>query len=111
MNRVKYILRTVFFVLAIGLIVHLNRKTDNNTESIVEFKLKIIEKVRADSLANQERVKLLIDETTKFVDDSAHVKNGMRYLLGLLILWGATELVYIIFSKRTNSGSENSRVF
>lgn len=98
-------MRTVFLVSAIGLIVHLNRKTDDNTQSIVEFKLRMAEKIQKDSLDNKGKAEMLINETTRFVDDSAHVKSGMRYLLSLLILWGATELSFIIFSRRVKGAS------
>jgi hypothetical protein len=101
MNWWKYSLRSIFFIAAVAMLIQLNRKTDNNTESIVEFKLKMIEKVRIDSLNNKQKADLLIKETTKFIDNSSHVKKGFQNLLVLLIVWGFFELVF--FLKLTKS--------
>lgn len=98
-----YSLRAVFFIAVVILLVHLNKKADNNTESIVEFKLKMIEKVRTDSLNNKQKADLLIKETTKFIDNSSHVKKGFQNLLVLLIVWGVFEVV--IFLRRPKGRS------
>lgn len=100
MNWARYVFRIVFFLLTVLLLVFLNRKTDDNTKSIVEFKLKMIEKIRTDSLDSKDKLDLLVDETTKFVDGSSHVREGIHYLVGLLTLWGAIELGFLIREKR-----------
>lgn len=100
MNRTKYIFRVIFILLTVFLLVYLNRKTDNNTESIAEFKLKMIEKIRTDSLDSKHKLDLLLNETTKFVDDSSHVRKGMLYLMRLLGLWVVIEGVFLVLEKR-----------
>ncbi len=105
MNRTKYILRVLLLLLTVYLLVDLNRKTNDNMESIAEFKFKTIEKLRTDSLDAKHKLDLLVNETTKFVDHSAHVREGIRYLMGLLVLWAFVEMGFMILEKR-NSGRE-----
>jgi regulatory protein YycI of two-component signal transduction system YycFG len=100
MNRTKYIIRIIFVLLTVFLLIYLNRKTDNNTESIAEFKLKMIEKIRTDSLDSKNKLDLLVNETTKFVDDSSHVREGIHYLMRMLGLWVVIELVFLLLEKR-----------
>jgi regulatory protein YycI of two-component signal transduction system YycFG len=100
MNRTRWVFRAIFLLLTILLLIFLNRKTDDNTKTIVEFKLKMIDKIRTDSLDSKHKLELLINETTKFVDDSSHVREGIHYLVGLLTLWGAIELGFLIMEKR-----------
>lgn len=100
MNRAKYIFRIVFFLLAVLLLIHLNRKTDDNVGSIAEFKFKMIEKLRTDSLDSKQKLDLLVNETTKFANDSSQVKQGVHYLMRLLGLLVAVELVFLILEKR-----------
>lgn len=100
MNRARYIIRTVFFLLTVVLLVSLNRKTDDNAKSIVEFKLKMVEKIRKDSLDAKHKLDLLMDETTKFIDDSSHVKEGIQYLVGLLTMWAVIELGFVVRENR-----------
>jgi hypothetical protein len=96
MKWLTYSLRAVFFIATVVMLVHLNEKADNNTESIVEFKLKMIEKVRTDSLNNKQKADLLVKETTKFIDNSSHVKKGFQNLIVLLIVWGLFEVVIFL---------------
>ena len=105
MNRARYIFRAVFFLLTVLLLVSLSRKTDDNTRTIAEFKFKMIEKVLTDSLNSKHKLELLLNETTKFIDDSSHVREGIRYLMGLLGLLVAIELGFLILEKR-NSGRQ-----
>lgn len=100
MNRVKYLFRVIFFLLTVLMLVQLNRKTDANTETIVEFKFKMLEKIRTDSLDSKGKVDMLVDETTKFVDDSVHIKKGIHYLIGLLTIWVIVEVGFYIRSNR-----------
>jgi len=60
----------------------------------------MIEKIRTDSLDSKDKVDLLVDETTKFIDGSSRVREGIHYLVGLLTLWGAVELGFLIREKR-----------
>jgi hypothetical protein len=106
MKRAKYIFRAVFFVLAVLLLIDLNRKTDNNVQTIADFKFKTIEKLRTDSLDAKHKADLLLKETTKFIDNSSHVRNGIHYLLALLGLWVAVELGFLIVEKRNYTGQE-----
>ena len=112
MNRARYIIRAVFFLLTVFLLASLNGKTDDNTKSIVEFKLKMVEKLRTDSLDSKHKLDLLVDETTKFIDDSSHVREGIHYLVGLLTMWGAIELAFLIRENR-NYGRQklNRQIF
>lgn len=106
MNRARSIFRAVFFLLTVFLLVSLNKKTDDNTKTIVEFKLRMIEKITTDSLDSKHKLDLIIDETTKFIDGSSHVREGIHYLVGLLTLWGVIELGLVIFEKRTYDRQE-----
>ena len=106
MNRTRYIFRVVFFLLTILLLVSLNRKTDDNTRTIAEFKFKMIEKIRTDSLDSKHKLDLLLNETTKFIDDSSHVREGIHYLVGLVGLWVAIELGFLILEKRNYGRQE-----
>lgn len=96
MNRVRDIFRVVVFLLTVVLLVYLNRKTNDNAETIAEFKFKIIEKIRTDSLDSKQKFDLLLNETTKFIDASSHVRRGIHYLIRLLALWLVIELVFLI---------------
>lgn len=100
MNRAKYIFRIVVFLVAVVLLVYLNGKTDDNTETIVGFKLKMYEKMRTDSLDSKHKLELLVNETTKFVDDSSRVRRGIRYLTGLFALLVVVEAGFLILRKR-----------
>jgi hypothetical protein len=102
MIRTKRIFRIIFVLLTVVLLVNLNRKADANTESIAEFKLKMIEKIRTDSLDSKHKLDLLLNETTKFVDDSSHVKEGVHYLMRLLGLWVVIEGVFLFLKKRNH---------
>lgn len=82
------------------LLVYVNRKADDNTMTIAEFKFKTIQKIRNDSLDSKHKLNLLLNETTKFIDDSSRVRSGIRYLMGLLGVWIAVELVFLILEKR-----------
>jgi hypothetical protein len=65
----------------------------------------MIEKLRNDSLSSKHKLDLLLKETTKFIDDSSPVREGIHYLMGLLGLLVATEMGFLILEKR-NSGRQ-----
>lgn len=100
MNRIKYIVRTVFLLVAIFLLVDLNRKTDGKAQSIAEFKVRTFEKIRKDSLDTRHKADLLIDETTKFMDNSSHVKKRASHLMTLLGLFVIVEIVFLVSKRR-----------
>lgn len=99
MNRTKYIVRAVLLLTAIFLLVDLNRKTEGNAQSIAEFKIKTFDKIRKDSLDTRHKADLLIDETTKFMDNSAHVKKRIGNLMVLLGLFVIVEIVFLASKK------------
>ena len=99
MNRVRSILRIVYLLVAVALLINLNRKTNDKAETIANFKYKMIEKLQTDSLNSKQKINLLVNETTKFMDDSARVRNGIRYLMALLVLLGVTEVTFFILQK------------
>lgn len=105
MIRVRSTIRIVFLALAVLLLVNLNRKTNDKAGTIANFKYKMIEKLQTDSLNSKQKLDVLVNETTKFMDDSAHVRNGIRYLMALLGLFVATELGFLLVQKR-NSGRQ-----
>lgn len=86
--------------------MYLNKKTDDNTGTIVEFKFKMIEKIRTDSLDNKQKLNLLLNETTKYIEGSTHVREGIQHLMGLLGLWVVIELGFLILVKRNYGQSE-----
>jgi hypothetical protein len=104
MNRIRYILRILFFLFAIVLLVQLNRKTDDRVESVAEFKYKMFQKLKPDSLDSKHKLDLLVNETTKFVDDSSQVKDGIHYLMVLLGLLVVTEFVFLLLVNRNSRG-------
>jgi len=102
MNHIKYIFRGIFIVLAIVLLFYINKKPDDNVESIAEFKFKMFQKLQADSLNSKQKAGLLLKETTKFVDDSSRVQRGIQYLMGLLALVAIMEVSFFIMNKRNS---------
>ena len=96
MNRTKYILRGTLLLLIVLLLINLYRKTDDNIARIAKFKIETLNKIKTDSLDTEHKFDLLVNETTKFnkqfIEDSPHVKDGIRYLIGAVGLLIAVEL-------------------
>ncbi|GHN02591.1 hypothetical protein WSM22_40800 [Cytophagales bacterium WSM2-2] len=84
------------------LLIDLNRKADDHTQTIAEFKLKMFEKIRKDSLDSKHKIDVLVNETTKFIDNSSHVKERVRYLMGLLGLVVVIEVVFLVLERRNS---------
>jgi hypothetical protein len=101
-NRARNIVRLFFFGIGILLLNNLNRKTDENVESIAEFKLRMIQKVQNDSLETKRKLDLLMDDTSEFVDKSSGVRAGVRYLSLLLGLVVVTEFAFILFIRQSS---------
>jgi len=106
MNRARYIFRLILLLLIVLQLIYLNGKTDDNVETIAEFKLKTIEKLRTDSLDSRHKVDLLLDETTRFIDNSSHVSEGIHHLMALLALLVLVELGFLIARKRNSPRQE-----
>jgi serine kinase of HPr protein (carbohydrate metabolism regulator) len=106
MNKAKYVFRIVFFLVAVVLLVYLNGKTDDNTATIAEFKFKMFKKMQTDSLDSKHKLELLVNETTKFVDDSSRVRKGIHYLTGLFTLLVVVEFGFLIMGKRNYGRQE-----
>jgi len=102
MKRAKYIVRAVFLALTIFLLVDLNRKTDDNAQSVAQFKFKMFNKMRSDSLDSKRKMDLLLNETTKFVDQSTHVKSRIHDLILLFGFFVIVELTFFILKNRNS---------
>jgi hypothetical protein len=100
----KYIFRAVFLLITVFLIVYINTKTDNNAQTIAEFKYETLKKLKPDSLDARERFDLLLNETKKFseqnADDSSHIRRGIRYLIATLTLLIIFEISLFALGKR-----------
>jgi hypothetical protein len=95
MKNARNIFRIIFLLLAIVLLVFLNGKTSDNTESIAEFKFKMYQKISKDSLDSEGKLNLLVNETSKYIDDSSRVQKGIHYLTGLFVLLIVSELFFL----------------
>lgn len=88
----------------VSLIVYINTKTDDNAQTIAEFKFETLKKLKPDSLDARDRLDLLLNETKKFseqnADDSSHIRKGLRYLITILTLWMIVEITFSILKKR-----------
>jgi hypothetical protein len=96
MKNARNIFRIIFLLLAIVLLVFLNGKTSDNTESIAEFKFKMYQKISKDSLDSEGKLNLLVNETSKYIDDSSRVQKGIHYLTGLFVLLIVSELFFLV---------------
>jgi hypothetical protein len=56
--------------------------------------------MQTDSLDSRHKLELLVNETSKFIDDSSRVREGIHYLTGLFGLLVVVELSFIILEKR-----------
>ena len=107
MNRPKYIIRGTLLLLIVLLLINLFRKTDSHMARIAKFKIETLNKIKTDSLDTERKLDLLVDETTKFNKrlnkDSPQINEALQYLIGVVGLLIASELVFFI-SKRRVSG-------
>ncbi|MEO8474845.1 MAG: hypothetical protein ABI477_21770 [Chryseolinea sp.] len=103
----RHILRGIFVVLTIILLVYLNNKTGVNLKTVARFKVETFNKVQADSLDNKAKLRLLIDETTKFsgqIDtDTSHASAVITYLIDIVVLFIASEIIFVIIEKRRSA--------
>lgn len=109
MHTSRSIVRVALLLLAFVLLVDLNRKTNDRAGSIAEFKFKMMEKLRTDSLDSKHKAELLLNETTKFMGDSSHVRKRVHYLTGLLGLWVIIELGFFLKGERLRRTHKNGR--
>lgn len=103
MKTTKYILRASFLVMIIYLIVQLNKKPDDQSQSIVDFKLKMLEKIQVDSLNSRQKVNLVIDDTRKFMEESTQTRKFANLLMAILGIWVVTELTFFAVRRRNAS--------
>jgi hypothetical protein len=96
MNRVRKFIRLLFIVAAIFLLIYINRKTNDNTLSVAEFKFNMYQKISKDSLDSKGKLNLLVDETSKYIEDSSHVQTGINYLTGLFGVLIVSELFFLM---------------
>ena len=99
MKRTKFVVRIIFFLLMLVALVYINRKPAGG-KSIAEFKLKMIEQIRKDSLDTSGKADMVVNETAKFMDDSTSVKKASQLLLGVMIVWAILEVGFFVRSKR-----------
>jgi len=104
MNRTKYILRGSLLLLIILLLINLYRKSEDNITRIAKFKFEALNKIKTDSLDAEHKIDLLINETKKFdkqfIESSPRVRNGIRYLIGVVGLLIAFEFGFFIVERR-----------
>ena len=104
MNRTKYILRGTLLLLIVFMVINLYRKTDDSLASIAKFKIETLNKIKSNSLDAEQKFDLLVNETTEFnkqfIADSPRVKDGLRYLMGVVGLLIAFEIGFIITERR-----------
>ena len=103
MKKVKYTFRLAIFLIAVSLIIYLSRKTNDNTQSIAEFKVRMFENVRVDSVDAQHKLELLRNATSKFMANSTRVRDGLHYLAGLFVVLVIVELSFIAFERRNKT--------
>lgn len=96
MNRIRNVFRLLFIVTAIFLLIYINRKTNDNTLSVAEFKFKMYQKISKDSLDSKGKLNLIVNETSKYIDDSSRVQKGIHYLTGLFGILIVSELFFLI---------------
>jgi hypothetical protein len=104
MNWTKYILRGTLLLLIVLLLINVVRKTNNNMGRIVKFKLDTLNKIKSDSLDTEHKLDLLVNKSTEFtgqiMDETPQLKEGMRYLIGAIVLLIVFELSFFIAERR-----------
>jgi hypothetical protein len=96
MNRIRNVLRLLFVVTAIFLLIYINRKANDNSLSVAEFKFKMYQKISKDSLDSKGKLNLLVEETSKYIDDSSRVQKGIHYLTALFALLIVSEFIFLV---------------
>ena len=65
------------------------------------------QKINKDSLDTKGKLDLVVNETSKFIDDSSRVRKGIHYLIGLFGLLIAAEIIFLILIKSNYRRLEN----
>jgi hypothetical protein len=99
MKKLRNIFRIIFFLTTVVLLVFLNTKANDNTKSVVEFKINMLQKLRTDSLNSKQKAELLVSETAKYVEDTSRVKTGLNYLTLLFAIAIVVECIFLILGK------------
>jgi hypothetical protein len=100
MNTARWILRLVFFLLAVLLVVYINKKSDDHAVTVAEFKYNMFKKIESDSLDTKHKLDLLVDETSTFIDDSSRIQKGIHYLTLLFATVVIVEIGFLIFERK-----------
>lgn len=80
-------------------LIRVNTKATSHSESVVEFKLRMLEKVSADSVTTKEKLSHVYKETEKFVGQSSDVEHSIQGLLMVVALWIVIELIFLAIRK------------
>jgi hypothetical protein len=97
--KIKTLVRLIFFAIAVSLLIYTNIAPNEKSQSVAEFKLKMLQKIQMDSLNSDQKVKLVMDETSEFVETSSRVKDGLRYLTWLFAMAIIAELIFLVLKK------------
>lgn len=108
MVRIRLLLRIIYLITAIILVYTINQKTEKQSDSIVEFKLKMLKKIQQDSLTVKEKAELVVDETSAFMDGSTRIKRASNFLFLLLVLVVLTEVILAVRTRVKSAVSENT---
>lgn len=112
MNRTRFFLRIFFLLLIVSILFYLNRKSGVNIDTIARFKLETVNKMRTDSLDNKDKFDLLVRETTKFSEkineDSSHAQEAINILMGTVVIFIISELLFLSKGRRAFTGKNTS---
>lgn len=104
MARARLILRVFFLALILGLLIYMTVRNDKDMLKIAEFKYGQLERLKSDSLNAEQKVKQLVNETTKFsgeiIEGSSHMKGGLIYLEIVVALLVVSEIFFAIRMKQ-----------
>ncbi|HMV09332.1 MAG TPA: hypothetical protein PK325_16730 [Cyclobacteriaceae bacterium] len=107
MTRARFIFRIIYLISAIALVYTINQKTEKQSDSIVEFKFKMLKKIQQDSLTVKEKAESVVDETSAFMDGSTRIKRASNFLFLLLVLIVLTELFFAVRYRSKSASSDN----
>lgn len=92
-------IRFVLLLTVIYSLIRVNTKASSHSESVVEFKLRMLEKVRADSATTKEKLNHVYTETEKFVGQSSDLEHSIQGSLMVVALWILIELIFLAVRK------------
>ena len=81
-------------------------KTEKSIGLITKFKFETLERIKTDSLDTTYKLDLLDNITDKFsgqiLENSSHVREAIQYLIGVIGLYVAIELVFFIIKIKSD---------